>query len=130
MSSPATVPIPQGATIGNPNAVPIPEGASIGQPAPQPEDKRSFLQIALDNSPSGADPQNPGNPTQQGLNQMSPEDRASAQKSLAATAAVTAGGALAGPAIAYATELGGEYAEFFGKEGAKKLLQMATQHPE
>lgn len=41
------VPIPQGATIGNPNAVPIPQGASIGQPdtasQPQATDNQGML---------------------------------------------------------------------------------------
>lgn len=116
------VPIPAGAQLGQPTAWDVhgnpvawgpPSGYATEGAQAQPEDKRSFLQIALDNSPSGADPQNPANPTQQGLSQMSPEGRRAAQKQLAVAAGVTAGGtAVAASDIG---ALASEYAEYGGQ---------------
>src|SRR4051812_16231478 len=46
-----------------------------GMPAaPQPKMQMSNVATAIQNSPSGADPQNPANPTQQGYAQMEPQN--------------------------------------------------------
>jgi hypothetical protein len=58
-------------------------------PALQPQMQPSYFALALQNSPSNADPQNPANPTPEGLAQMSPEGRGTAQGQLATTAAAT-----------------------------------------
>src|SRR5690242_18416947 len=76
ISSPASTPASSGVQLDFSKMQPINPSPA---PASQPEDKRSFLQIAVNNSPSGADPQNPANPTQQGLAQMSPQGRENAE---------------------------------------------------
>lgn len=47
-----------------------------------------------------------------------------------ATVPAVAGATAAAPAVADTAQLASEYAEFFGKQGAQKLMEMAAQHPE
>jgi|SRR6185312_12539367 len=47
-----------------------------------------------------------------------------------ATIPTVAGATAAAPAIADTAQLASEYAEFFGKEGAQKIAQMAAAHPQ
>jgi hypothetical protein len=100
----ATVPIPEGATVGN--LVSIPEGATIGEPVSgnQPSGisagggtAKSYAQMALQNSPSGADPHNPGNPN---LNAVPESERAGVNDAALGTQA----GVLAGQGAAAGAE--------------------------
>jgi len=68
------------------------KGMVIGAP-PQPPSvdmQESGVAHALANSPSNADPHNPGNIPPEVMNQMSPEDREQAQAQQFAGAAATA----------------------------------------
>lgn len=74
-----------------------------GMPKPKMEMQPSYTQMAVENTPSGADPHNPGNMPRQVLEQAAPEDREGIQSGLATTAALTTGGtalAAGGKAVA------------------------------
>jgi hypothetical protein len=64
--------------------------ASVDRPpmpkAPQPDMKPSYLGVAVQNSPSNADPENPANASPELLNQMDPETRAQTESTLRDTA--------------------------------------------
>jgi hypothetical protein len=109
-----------------------------GMPAaPQPKMQTSNVATAIQNSPSGADPHNPANPTQQGYAQMEPQNAKDVQDQLATLAGVSIpamGAAKAGVNTfsgmmeRLSTAAGREKALEFARELAIKTAKGALKH--
>jgi hypothetical protein len=89
-----------------------------GMPAaPQPKMQTSNVATAIQNSPSGADPQNPANPTQQGYAQMEPQNAKDVQDQLATLAGVSI------PAMGAANTFSNTLAKLSGAAGREAMIQ-------